>query len=105
MHSVITVTVLPPGSLDASQAFGEKWLPKIREQLSAGADVTALLPPATYDHADWRRALVRDLARAYAPRRVNFICGTGEQSLGETATFLKNAPGVTGQYLVTGDDG
>ncbi len=54
------------------------------------------MPAAPYDHADWRRAVARDLARAYAPKRVNVV---GGNDLAATLDYLAGAPGVTGQYL------
>lgn len=104
MHSVVTVTALPDSALDAAQDFSEKWIPRIRGQMSAGDDVTVVLPQAAYDHADWRRGLVRDLARAHSPKRVNFVAGRAGDALDQTVAFLADSPGITGQYLVVGNE-
>lgn len=92
---------LPDGALDAMAAFMAFHLESARALL-AQPDCTALaviLPPALHDHNDWRRALVRDLAREAAPRRVNVVAGTPGEALSATLRFLADAPGVTGQYL------
>jgi hypothetical protein len=93
---------LPNGALDAAGAFMAFHLEAARAAL-AQPDCTALaiiLAPAGHDHADWRLALARDLAREAAPKRVNIVAGAPGTARDEALRFLADAPGVTGQYLV-----
>lgn len=100
MQAVLTITGLPAGALDAAGSFQRDWLPRAREALAAGIESLVLvLPEAPYDHADWRRVAVRDLARAHAPQRVNMLAGDGEEALDAMTAYLAAAPGVTGQLL------
>ncbi|MDN3645829.1 hypothetical protein QWY75_06390 [Pontixanthobacter aestiaquae] len=93
------IKTLPGAALDAAQAIASDWLPAIRDHLSKGEHLVVLLPQASYDHDDWRRAMVRDLARAYAPTRVNFITEGSDEAVEESVEYLSKANGVTGQYL------
>jgi hypothetical protein len=98
----IEVAKLPDGALDAAGAFMAFHLDAARTLL-AEPDCTALaivLPPAPHDHADWRRALARDLARKAAPRRVNVVAGIPGEARNAVLQFLADALAVTGQYLV-----
>ena len=102
MQRQLDVTLLPDSALDAQTAFMALHLEAARAVL-ADPDTTALaiiLPPAPYDHRDWRRALARDLAREAAPTRVNIVSGHPGAPREATLRFLADAPGVTGQYLV-----
>ena len=102
MQTVLTISALPESAIDAAAHFHAEWLGKARAALEEGADKLAIvLPAAPHDHDDWRRAIARDLGRAYAPRRVNVI-GASEGSLREALlTYLEKAPAVTGQYLAS----
>lgn len=99
MQRVLAIGSLPESGIDASAAFFADYLLDARCILSEGeVDALAIvLPPAPGDHDDWRRALARDLAREYAPKRVNVIGGSGT-AVDETLAYLGNAPGVTGHY-------
>ena len=55
--------------------------------------------PASYDHRGWRLAVIQDLARKYAPVRVNGIVSTGGEAMAEASRYLATAPGITGQLL------
>lgn len=98
-QEVLRVGPLPETAIDAAATFHREWLDRARTLLAGpAAELVIVLPPARYDHADWRRALARDLAREAAPKRVNVVAGEGpalESALG----YLVVAPGVTGQYL------
>jgi hypothetical protein len=98
----IEVGSLPEGALDAAAAFMAVHLPAARALLDdpACTALAVILPPAPYDHRDWRRALARDLARTAAPKRVNVVAGLPGAAREATLHFLADAPGVTGQYLV-----
>jgi hypothetical protein len=93
---------LPGSPLDAAGAFMAFHLEAARAAL-AQSDCTALaiiLAPAGRDHADWRRALARDLAREAAPKRVNVVAGAPGAARNDVLRFLADAPGVTGHYLL-----
>lgn len=103
MQATLAIEWLPASALDAASEFHEAWLDAALELLEGDADSLAIvMPAAAYDHADWRRAAVRDLAREAAPKRVNLIAGSDAEALAQTAAWLEGAPGVTGQYLEVG---
>ena len=98
-HAVQVVEDLPESAIDAAAAFHQHHLTGSRQSLD-GADALAIcLAPAPYDHDDWRRTLARDLARAHAPKRVNVIGAVVGEARNQMLAYLRNAPGVTGQYL------
>lgn len=103
---MLRVDWLPASALDAACEFHEAWLDEALDRLEGDVDSLVLvLPPAPPDHADWRLAAVRDLARAVAPKRVNLIAGADEAAIAGALAFLEAAPGVTGQLLeVTGGE-
>lgn len=106
MQRELEVGLLPDRALDAAGAFAAFHLEAARALLADPA-ITALailLPHAPHDHADWRRALARDLAREATPRRVNIVAGHPGAVRAATLRFLADAPGVTGQYLVCDDN-
>lgn len=95
-QAVLDCSALTGNPLDAAARFHAEYLPQVAGLL-AGAEALAItMPAAPYDHADWRRALARDLARAHAPRRVNVV---GGKDVAATLAYLASASGVTGQYL------
>lgn len=99
MQAVIFIADLPPGALDAAAQFHAHWMPEVRRQLADATSIVVALPSAPYDHADWRQAAARDLARMAAPVRVNLIGGGSETTRHAALAYLGDAPGVTGQYL------
>ncbi len=104
-QAVLTVDGLPSDALGAASAFHAAWTAQVGQHVAGGAAAVAVvLPKAGVDHADWRRAAARDLARAYAPARVNVIVAGGDMALQATLTYLRDAPSVTGHYLVLHDD-
>ncbi|WP_051220920.1 Rossmann fold domain-containing protein [Erythrobacter cryptus] len=106
MQRVLEVPALPAAALDAAGAFMAFYLEAARRLIAApetGA-LAILMHPAPHDHADWRRALARDLAREAAPTRVNVVAGRPGEARETVLRFLADAPGVTGQYLVCHDD-
>ncbi len=99
-QAVLRIERLPESALDAATVFHMDWLPRTRHTIAGGCDaVVIVVPPAPYDHADWRQAAARDLARSAAPVRVNIVAGDDEQAIAATLAFLEGAPGITGQYL------
>ena len=104
---VFTVEHLPADGLAAWAAFFAEHLAGARAVIEE-PDVDALaivLPPAGPDHTDWRRAVARDLARAYTPKRVNVVAGEEGAELDALLAYLGNAPGVTGHYCEVHDQG
>jgi hypothetical protein len=99
-HPVLRIDALPHHALDAASEFHATWLGQARALIDGGPEsVTIVMPPAPYDHADWRRAAARDLARAVAPVRVNVIASGERAAIASALRFLEGAQGVTGQYL------
>lgn len=102
-QGVLDVGRLPDAALEAASHFHSRWLPKVTSALEGEIDhLVILMKFAPYDHADWRRAAARDLARGYAPKRVNIVAGGVSAGITETLAYLDCAPGVTGQYLPLG---
>ena len=103
MQALLEIGSLPESGLDASAYFIAHHL-KVAEDMLEKADeggLAILLPSADVSHDDWRRALARDLARKYAPKRVNVIARGSDAATEATLAYLRDAPGVTGQYLVS----
>lgn len=101
-HIVQTIGDLPSDAIEASRTYYSDHLDKTRSLLAKPetGSLVILLPPAPFDHADWRRGLARDLARAHAPKRANVVAAPDAELARETLAYLRDAPGVTGQYLV-----
>jgi hypothetical protein len=100
MQRTLQANSLPDRPLDAATAFMALYLSQARTLLEA-TDTTALaiiLPPAGKGHSDWRRALARDLAREYPPKRANVIAAHPGEACEQLLRFLSDAPGVTGHY-------
>ena len=94
------IETLPGASIDAAAEFHRLWLGSAREALKAGAEALAIvMPAAAKDHDGWRRAIARDLARAHAPQRVNMLGGGDTAAIAAMLAYLRDAPGITGQYL------
>lgn len=102
-QTVLRIEHLPERALDAAAEFHVRWADQALDSLASGAEALAIVVPgAAYDHFDWRRAAVRDLARKIAPARVNMVAGDDEAALAATLAYLAAAPGVTGQLLAVG---
>ncbi len=101
MQAVLEIAQLPQRSIDASAAFMQTHLKAATELLKKPeTDALAIvLPAAGPDHDDWRRSAARDLARAYAPQRVNIVGARLAEKAQPLLAYLRDAPGVTGQYL------
>lgn len=100
MQEVLRVVELPQAPLDASAVFHADHLDEAMAALEGEAgELAIVLPPAASDHDDWRRALARDLARKYAPKRANVLGGGSEAATEAMLAYLRAAPGITGQYL------
>jgi len=97
----VRVTGLPAAPLDAAAAFHAEWLPRIREELTASRDESAVLvfPPADHSHRGWRLAAVQELARAVAPRRINALACDSAAGEAAAMALLAKCQGITGQLL------
>ena len=87
---------LPEASLDAAAEFARAYVAEARH---ADTDVAVLLSPADHTHASWRKAVIEELAREAAPRRVNAVVAPDETAANEVLDYLARAHGVTGQVL------
>ena len=97
---LLTVDQLPDDNVKAAAVFYGEHLAKIETLLSADSvTLTVSLPSAPKSHDAWRRAAARDLARKFAPNRLNIIGGNEGVEFKAILTYLENAPGITGQYL------
>lgn len=101
MQQVQHIEELPEAPLEASEAFFADHLSRAKALISdkASSALAIIVPAAGPDHDDWRKGVVRDLARQYAPKRVNMIGGDSAAAHEAMLAYLRNAPGVTGQYL------
>lgn len=99
-QAVIETGPLAPGALEAAATFYERFSGAVAHAIADGAaSVVLILPTGPYDHADWRRAAARDMARLHAPVRVNVIGGDDPRARAATTEYLAMAEAVTGQYL------
>lgn len=103
-QAVLSIESLPENAVDAASRFHAEFLKLVRELLDGGPGALAIvLPPAPRDHDDWRRAMARDLARAFAPKRVNVTSGADQTAIEAMLAYLRDAPGITGHYLPAHD--
>lgn len=95
------VVGLPEPPLDAAAEFHARHLSRVRSVCAdqAGHDLVLVFPPASADHRAWRLAVVQQLARDLAPRRVNAITGSDDATRLAALHYLERAGGVTGQVL------
>ena len=102
-QSLLIVETLPASSLEASAAFIKKHLKSVSEGLADDevSDFVIVLPGASPDQDDWRKAIALDLAREFAPKRINIVSTNDTDAVGKTLAYLRDAKGVTGQYLQT----
>jgi hypothetical protein len=94
---LVHVGSLSDEPLAAAEQFMQRWVPQVRRM--GDGDVTICLPAADHRHDGWRRAMVQELARESAPRRVNAVAGGDDAAVGEAINYLDSAPGITGQIL------
>jgi len=105
MQQVQRIAELPDEPLQASATYFSQHLDAALRELgqSKTSGLVVILPSAGPDHDDWRRSLARDLARKSAPKRTNVIGVASEDAEEAMLAYLRNAPGVTGQYLAAHD--
>ncbi len=99
--ALLRITGLPAAPLDAAAAFHSLWLLQVRAALIGTADecLTLVFAPADHSHRGWRLAAVQELAREFAPRRVNALVGEAHQGLSAALALLEPCQGITGQLL------
>lgn len=97
--ALLRIESLPEGVLEAAAQFHAEVLPQVRAALAAGGDLVLVFPAADYTHKGWRLAAVQQLARDFAPIRVNALAGSDEAAVAAAVGYLAEAPGITGQLL------
>ena len=81
---------LPEEPLAASAQFHAELLPKIYDA-GAGEDLVLVFAPAGHTHRGWRLAVVQELARAAAPRRVNAVESDDRAGIAAATAYLAAA--------------
>ena len=100
MQRVVRISTLPENALRASADFYRDHLAMVIDGLAGNVTALAIVfPPASHAHAGWRRAAIANLAREFAPVRVNGVAGNDGEALDATLAWLGHSPGVTGQLL------
>lgn len=98
--ALLRVAGLPEGTLEAAAQFHSEVLPRVLATMQAGGeDLVLVFPAADHTHKGWRLAVIQQLARDFAPARVNALEGEDESAIAAAADYLGGAPGVTGQLL------
>ncbi len=104
-QAVILIEDLPQAAMDAAAQFHAQQFARLADAIGEGVQAVAIVVPmAGHDHADWRRAVTRDLARQHAPVRINMVSGSNPERSNAVLAYLRDAPGITGQYLVAHDE-
>lgn len=105
--ATLRITGLPAAPLDAAAVFYAHRIAQIRDLQASSPDecLTLVFPPADHSHRGWRLAAVQELARAYAPRRVNGVAGDDDQGLSAALALLEPCQGITGQLLALDPSG
>ena len=108
--ALLRVGPLPDAPLAAAASFHRDILPAVRRELADRADqlasdryapdhLTLVFAPADHTHRGWRVAAVEELAREYAPVRINALAADDEPAIAAATAYLASAPGLTGQLL------
>lgn len=98
--ALLRVEGLPDEPLAAAAEFHARVLTNIREELGAAPDhLTLVFAPAAHGHRGWRLAAVQELAREYAPVRVNAVESDEEPAIAATKAYIAGAKGLTGQLI------
>lgn len=103
MH-LLEISGLPDQPSAAAAEFYAVWLPKAKERLSPPHLVLAF-DAADHTHNGWRLAAVQNLAREFAPVRVNAISGGSTAARKAGYAYLQAGGGITGQLLALDDAG
>jgi hypothetical protein len=101
MGVMATVDGLPDGPLDAAAEFHAIHLPRIRHDSRAPtvSSLVVVFEAAGHEHRGWRLAAIQELAREFAPMRVNGVAGDDPRAVDEATCFFNDAPGITGQLV------
>lgn len=99
--ALLRITGLSDAPLDAAAVFHAEWVARIRAALANSTEecLTVVFPPADHSHRGWRLAAVQELAREFAPRRVNAVVCGNEAGLSAALALLEPCQGITGQLL------
>ena len=102
--AVYEVEALPDAALAAAALFHANHLPLIEIALATlDETLTIVFSPADHTHRGWRLAVVQELARQYAPLRINAVSGDNDAAISAAVNSLEIAEGVTGQsFLLVG---
>lgn len=92
---------LSENPLAASEMFYARHLATARRMIAEGgvSELAVVFPVADSPHDDWRRGLARELAREFKPIRANVVGASDSSAVQRILAYLRDAPGVTGQYL------
>jgi hypothetical protein len=101
-EAVLTIRGLSGNPLEAAAYFYAEVLPGIRRDYAYLPEINLIIvfDPAGHEHRAWRLAVVQELAREYAPSRVNALASGDEAAIAAAERYLGAAQGVTGQLLV-----
>jgi hypothetical protein len=106
---LLRIDALPADPLEAAARFFAEVLPTVSSALphgnGDGEDLLLIFPSADHTHRAWRLAVVQELARKYAPVRINATASDDEDAIAAAAAYLAGAPGVTGQLLLLDGNG
>jgi hypothetical protein len=104
--AVYEVKALPEAALAASAQFHANHLPLIEIVLATiDEPLTIIFPPVDHTHHGWRLAALQELARQYAPLRINAVAGDDAAAIAASIRYLEAADGVTGQSLMLVGEG
>jgi hypothetical protein len=95
---LVRIAGLSGDPLAAAATFLGEWSARLAAAPGEG-DLLLIFPVADHAHHGWRLAAVQMLARRLAPRRINAVASDSEAAIAAAATYLANAPGLTGQVL------
>jgi hypothetical protein len=99
---VVRVEQCHDDPLDAAEKFYAEYLER---RVEAGVDLVVYrFGSAGHEHRGWRLAAIQNLARRFAPVRVNGIVGNQTAAYEEALAYLQGAPGITGQLLELAGD-
>ena len=98
-QSVLRVVGLGEAPLDAAAVFHARYLGEAKAALAQADALVLVFARAGHEHRGWRIAVVQELAREAAPKRVNGVVGDEPDAIDLTIAWLAKTPGITGQIL------
>ena len=99
MQAVLRIGLLPEAAPDAAAGFHRDYVAAARAALDQADALAVVFADRRHDHAAWRKAIIADLAREAAPKRVNGVEGGNAAGVAATLDWLQGAGGITGQLL------